>query len=90
MKPTILYIMSETNTKFTPEQIKVYGEMHNLFPLNHEALIANQMRLEGMIQDLPIAIETINTIIDSLDIVGLKIERIQKYIERNIELQVDL
>lgn len=49
---TYLYIMSETNTKFTPEQIKVYGEMYNLFPLNHEAMIANMMRQEGMIQDL--------------------------------------
>lgn len=44
--------MSETNTKFTPDQIKTYGEMYNIFPLNSEAMIANMMRLEGMIQDL--------------------------------------
>ena len=44
--------MSETNTKFSKEQIKAYGEMYNLFPLNCEAMIANMMRLEGYIQDL--------------------------------------
>lgn len=44
--------MSETNTKFSKEQIKAYGEMYNLFPINVEAIIANMMRLEGYIQDL--------------------------------------
>lgn len=44
--------MAETQTKFTPEQIKAYGDMYNLFPLNYEAMIANMMRLEGMIQDI--------------------------------------
>ena len=34
--------------------------------------------------------EAINEIIDSLEITELKIERIQKYIEKNIDLQVDL
>jgi hypothetical protein len=34
--------------------------------------------------------ETINEIIDYLEITELKIETIQKYIEKNIELQVDL
>lgn len=44
--------MSETNTRFTKEQIEKYGEMYNLFPSNTEAMIANMMRLEGMIQEL--------------------------------------
>ena len=44
--------MAETNTKFSKEQIKQYGDMHNLFPINVEAMIANMMRLEGYIQDL--------------------------------------
>lgn len=44
--------MAETKSKFTKEQIKQYGDTHNLFPLNVEAMIANMMRLEGMIQDI--------------------------------------
>ena len=44
--------MAETKSKFTKEQIKTYGDIHNLFPLNVEAMIANMMRLEGMIQEL--------------------------------------
>lgn len=46
--------MAETKTKFSKDQIKVYGEIHNLFPLNVEAMIAHMMRLEGMIQELAI------------------------------------
>lgn len=44
--------MAETKSKFSKEQIKAYWEMHNLFPLNVEAMIANAMRLEGMVQEL--------------------------------------
>lgn len=44
--------MSETNTKFTKNQIETYWELHNLIPSNNEATIANMMRLEGMIQEL--------------------------------------
>jgi hypothetical protein len=47
--------MSETNTKFTKEQIETYGELHNLIPSNNEAMIANMMRLEGMIQEIAIS-----------------------------------
>lgn len=39
--------MAETKSKFSKEQIKQYGDTHNLFPLNVEAMIANQMRLEN-------------------------------------------
>jgi predicted nuclease of restriction endonuclease-like (RecB) superfamily len=46
--------MSETNTKFTKKQIETYWEIHNLIPSNNEAMIANMMRLEGMIQELAI------------------------------------
>lgn len=57
--------MSETNTKFSKEQIKAYGDMYNLFPsrsegyailTDNEAMIANMMRLEGMIQDLQVEV----------------------------------
>lgn len=44
--------MAETKSKFSKEQIKAYWDTHNLFPLNVEAMIANMMRLEGMVQDL--------------------------------------
>ncbi len=43
--------MSETNTKYTQEQINQYAEMYNLIP-NNFAMIANMMRLEEMIQEL--------------------------------------
>lgn len=69
--------MSETNTKFSKEQIKAYGEMHNLFPLNVDAMIANIMRLEGMIQELQAELSLItrkNTIFAWQDVFGNKIQ----------------
>jgi hypothetical protein len=47
--------MSETNTNFTKEQIETYWELHNLIPSNNEAMIANMMRIEGMIQEIAIS-----------------------------------